>query len=332
MQPSTCLLLAMTGLALLGGWAAPAHAQADETGARNAATKPAPPTRLDVAGGVLSVHFSPGKLRLPRKRVLAWISRSARAVAVYYGRFPVRSAAILVIPVDGKGVKNGQAFGGKGAWLRVMIGRDSDPQDLRKDWVMVHEMTHLAFPRLDDRHDWLTEGLAVYVESIARLQAGDLDETVVWREFVKGMEFGLPEAGDRGLDHTPTWGRTYWGGAIFCLVADIEIRKRSNGRKNLQDGLRGVLAAGGNFAQHWPIGRALAVADRATGTTVLTDLYEAWRATAVDPKLGAIWSKLGVRPDGKGVRLDDRAPLAAMRTRIGRPPGGEGPETRRDAP
>ncbi|MGI9383094.1 MAG: hypothetical protein ACR2PO_08055 [Methyloligellaceae bacterium] len=332
MQRSTCLLLAMTGLALLGGWAAPARAQADAERTDKSPVKPKPPTRLEVEGGVLAVHFSPGKFRLSNKQMLAWIARSARAVAVYYGRFPVRSTDILVIPVDGKGVKGGKAFGGQDAWLRVRVGRDSDLEDLRKDWVMVHEMTHLAFPKLDDRHGWLTEGLAVYVESIARLQAGDLDTAFVWRGFLAGMKHGLPQAGDRGLDHTPTWGRTYWGGAIFCLVADIEIRRQSGGRMGLQDGLRGVIAAGGSFKQHWQIRRALSVADQATGTTVLTDLYEAWRATAVDPKLDAIWSRLGVRPDGKGVRFDDRAPLAAVRLRIGQAPDDEGRKARSNAP
>ena len=39
------------------------------------------------------------------------------------------------------------------------------------------------------------------------------------------MPKGLPQAGDQGLDNTGTWGREYWGGAMFCLLADIEIRK-----------------------------------------------------------------------------------------------------------
>jgi L-lactate permease len=25
--------------------------------------------------------------------------------------------------------------------------------------------------------------------------------------------------GDQGLDHTPTWARTYWGGALFWMMA-----------------------------------------------------------------------------------------------------------------
>ena len=58
------------------------------------------------------------------------------------------------------------------------------------------------------------------------------------------MPKGLPAAGDRGLDYTPTWGRTYWGGALFCLLADIDIRKRTSNRFGLQDALRAIVAAG----------------------------------------------------------------------------------------
>jgi hypothetical protein len=39
---------------------------------------------------------------------------------------------------------------------------------------MVHEMVHTALPDMPDRYAWLSEGLAVYVEPVARVQAGDL--------------------------------------------------------------------------------------------------------------------------------------------------------------
>ena len=49
----------------------------------------------------------------------------------------------------------------------------------------------------------------------------------MWHDIVRDMQKGEPAAGDEGLDHTHTWGRTYWGGAIFCLVADVEIRRET---------------------------------------------------------------------------------------------------------
>jgi len=58
------------------------------------------------------------------------------------------------------------------------------------------------------RHHWIEEGLATYLEPVARAQGGQLDPRVVWSELAAGLPTGLPRAGDRGLDHTPTWGRT----------------------------------------------------------------------------------------------------------------------------
>ena len=67
----------------------------------------------------------------------------------------------------------------------------------------------------------MEEGMATYIEPIARAQIGRMTPERVWGDFVRDMPQGLPQAGDQGLDGTPTWGRTYWGGAIFWLLADV---------------------------------------------------------------------------------------------------------------
>ena len=107
----------------------------------------------------------------------------------------------------------------------------------------------------------------------------------VWRELVDGLPKGLPAPGDRGLDNTHTWGRTYWGGALFCLMADIEIHQRTNNRYGLQDALRGIVRAGGNMEHDWPLARALKAGDEATGVPVLMELYDRMKATPVTPDL-----------------------------------------------
>src|SRR5262249_50596896 len=153
--------------------------------------------------------------------------KSATAVSVYYGRFPVSEARILIVPTAGSGVQRGTAFGYRGPAVRLAVGTDSTDQDLESDWKAVHEMIHLALPDVTQDHLWLGEGLAVYIESIARVQAGHLRAEKIWHEFVRDMPKGLPQPGDGGLEGTRSWGRTYWGGAIFCLLADVEIRKRT---------------------------------------------------------------------------------------------------------
>jgi hypothetical protein len=133
------------------------------------------------------------------------------------------------------------------------------------------------------------------------------------------MKQGLPKPGDRGLDRTPTWGRTYWGGAIFCLLADVEMRKATGNKVGLQQALRGILDAGGDHEKDWddwPIERILKVGDKATGTNVLSELYAKMRDTPYAPDLDALWRDLGVSLRDGQVTFDDSAPLAAIRRAI----------------
>src|ERR1700723_1994142 len=179
------------------------------------------------------------------------------------------------------------------------------------DAHLTHEMVHLAFPSVADEHHWIEEGIATYVEPIARVRAKHLDATEMWRELVRDLHQGLPAAGDRGLDNTHTWGRTYWGGALFCLMVDIEIHRRTYNRYGLQDALRGIVRAGGNMEQDWPIARALKTGDEATGVPVLMELYDRMKASPVKPDLDAMWRELGVRPSVDSVTFDHRAPRAS---------------------
>jgi len=131
------------------------------------------------------------------------------------------------------------------------------------------------------------------------------------------MPQGEPEPGDEGLDNTHSWGRTYWGGAMFCLLADVRIREQTHNRKGLQDALRGILDAGGNIDEDWPIERAFTAGDKATGTTVLMDLYRQMRDKPVQVDLDSVWQKLGIerRPKGEIV-LVSHAPEADIREAI----------------
>ena len=130
------------------------------------------------------------------------------------------------------------------------------------------------------------------------------------------MPRGLPEPGDKGLDHTHTWGRTYWGGALFCLVADVRIRQATSNQRGLQDALRGIRDAGGTIDKHWPVERAFEIGDKASQTNVLTTLYSEMKDKPVYVDLDNLWRELGVNSLNGNVSLNDRAPLARIRQSI----------------
>jgi hypothetical protein len=266
-------------------------------------------SRIDVA-------TAEGTLDAPKEDVMKWVQWSAEAVAGYYGRFPVPHTNLRIIPTSGAGVRGGRTWGDRGSHIAIHVGADTTWSDFADDWMLPHEMIHLAFPDVADNHHWIEEGISVYVEPFARVRARHMDVNQMWFEVVRDMPKGLPGPGDQGLDHTHTWGRTYWGGALFCLLADIEIHQKTENKKGLQDALRGILDAGGNISQDWDLQKALEVGDRATGVSVLMPLYEKMKDQPHPVDLPAIWAQLGIERQGDTVRFLDSAPLAKTREAI----------------
>ncbi len=289
-------------------------------GAAPAVAAPVTANDITVDGASIHLEFEPGAFRDGGDAVRGWIRRSANIVAGYYGRFPTTRVTVQVIAEAGDGVHGGKSFANPDAFIRVQLGREVTEAQLLADWVLVHEMTHLALPDTGEAHAWLSEGLATYVEGVARVQGGNRSEADVWSEEIRQMPRGMPQPEDRGLDHTHTWGRTYWGGAMFCLLADVEIRKQSHNRLGLQDALRAVARASGGLAADWPIERVLRTGDGAVGTTTLEDLYAQMKDRPVTPDLMSLWQQLGIEPEGSSVRLSDSAPLADVRRAIMRAP------------
>jgi hypothetical protein len=286
------------------------------TGMMNIPSASAAPERIEVGGSILDVFIDSDRFEPGNTALLDWVKRSANAVTAYFGRFPVARARIS-ITVSGQGrVSHGVSFGEGGAHCRISVGRRTTVGDLFRDWTLTHELVHFSFPSVDERHHWIEEGIATYVEPIARASVGILTAAQVWDDMLRDMPQGLPREGDRGLDNTHTWGRTYWGGGLFCLFADVEIRKRTGNTTGLRDALRAINRAGGTIEVEWPLDRALKIGDKATGGTTLTELYGKMAAQPLVVDLPHLWAQLGVRSGDHGIVLNDDAPWAAIREGI----------------
>lgn len=272
------------------------------------------PEVLPIKFGAASVElqFAPGLAAPLRELVLGWVNVCGNAVAAYFGRFPLPQVELLIVPEPGAGVLGGTSHAEPTPLLRLRVGTATSAEQFAADWVLVHEMAHLAVPRVARAQNWLHEGIATYVEALARGRAGLVNRREVWMAWARQMALGQPLIGEGGLDQTPTWARTYWGGAMFCLLADVRYRQRGTTERGLQHALQGVLAAGGDFRAVWPVQKLLATADAALGQTILTDLYDEMKERPVHVDLASLWRDLGV---ADGVLRDD-APLAALRRAI----------------
>ena len=169
-----------------------------------------------VAGGAtLQVDFAPGAVELPRTTVIERIQTARpggrallRTISSFTRAHPDRSGGRQERSFAGHDLGDVDGFP---AYLRIRLGELTTPEELAHDWIITHELVHTAMVSLPDNQQWMEEGLATYIEPIARVQAGELTAESIWADMVHGMPKGEPGLTDRGLDRTRTWGRTLLG-------------------------------------------------------------------------------------------------------------------------
>lgn len=305
---------AVGGASLAGAGAAPAYKDPD---AMYAALRSQYGQQLKIGGGTINLVFADGAPGLARGPVLAWVRTAAMALTAYFGRYPVSDYGLLIIAEPGDRVGHATTFGYAGSATRIHVGVDAGREAFDRDWVLVHEMVHTALPDLPRRALWLQEGNATYVEPIARALIGQLPPEEVWKEAVAGMAKGNPHAGDPGMDGTRAWGRLYWGGALFWLLAEIGIYRDTSGTRSLLDALRRVNRMSGGNTATWSPEQLMTAGDEAIGTTSLSGLYNRFATSAVTTDLVELFGELGVvtASDGRLI-LDNRGALVKLRDRI----------------
>ncbi|MGD0528792.1 MAG: hypothetical protein ABSE49_26885 [Polyangiaceae bacterium] len=274
--------------------------------------------RADVPGATLDVVLLGEPLAMGDAETVGWVKSAAGCVAGLFGRFPV-SATVFVVPARrGDGVVFGRVFSLAGASVVLLFGTEASPAAMHTDWVAVHELFHLGTPSFVGEAHWLEEGLATYYEPILRERAGWMTEADLWRHFAGSMPRGLRKEGDpAALDDRDDIDSTYWGGALFALLADVRIREATGGARSLDDVLRAALSQLGDATHGARLEDFVRVGDAATGTHVLADLV-AHDAVAGEPiDLAGLWRDLGVAEAADGsVALRDDAPRTAVRKGI----------------
>ncbi|UQA57349.1 hypothetical protein [Polyangium aurulentum] len=304
--------------------------------------------RVEATSGAVEVAILRGKRAASDAQIERWIGDTARALDHVFGRFPVRRASLVVVPTKDDDTYFGRTLPSGGPSIAIAIAEHADASALARDWVLAHELFHLGVPSFWNEGVWLDEGLATYYEPILRARANMVDRRAVWDAFAREMPRGLAHDGG-SLAEAHDNDRIYWGGAIFALRADIEIRKRTGGARSLDDGLRRALDLGGDATHVWPLSRYLRVLDEATGVPVMRTLYAEARGErpsancSSEGRVGA-WAgmlvggascptterdqfvdllrALGVHRTSGGVTFSDDAPLAHLRHDLVTPSGG----------
>jgi hypothetical protein len=294
---------------------------------------------LDVSQAQLRVAILPGRPEVDETLIVGWVRRAAAAVTTLYGRFPVASAQVLIIPGAGgnEPVPWAYVLRGGGPSAHFFINQNQSREEFDADWTAVHELSHLLLPYVLSGDAWLSEGTASYYEHVLRARAGRIEPREAWQRMQNGFKRGMQNT--RGLTladatermyRSGTFMRVYWEGAAIMLLADQRLRARSGGRQSLDTALDELQRCCLSPDVGWGGRDLFRKLDELTGTTVFAELYENHVRSPSLPDLGEAYRLLGLHVTAEGeVVLTDDAPQRAARDAIMR---GAGPVSGSAAP
>ncbi len=275
--------------------------------------------------GVLRLAMLDGFDAQGQADITDWVRRTAEAESNFWRGFTAKQLMLGLVPVQGRrGVGFGRTVPGGGATIMVEVGSDVERRHLFDGWVLVHELIHSGMPFIDGDGTWLMEGAATYVEPIIRARAGWKTEDEVWKEWIDDMPRGA--GGFAGGLANAEGKENYWGGATFMLMADIGIRRATNGGKGLEDCLGGVLWSGLDATKRISVAQFAEACDRATGTNVVSALVADHFEKPQPVDLAEWWKRIGVAEVAGHIVLDDTAPDARWRKMIVMGPPGRPPQ------
>ena len=279
-----------------------------------------------VPGGELHVAILDGRPKVDEAQIIDWLQRAADAVVQLYGRFPVASLQIVVVPgARGAGpVPSAYILRGGGPGSHFFVNQRRPIAEFQSDWSAVHELSHLFLPYIHSDDAWLSEGVASYFQHILRARAGIISPEEAWQSMhsafqrarVDGNGVTLAAATER-MYRNGDFMRVYWEGAAIMLLADQRLRERSDGRQSLDtvfEQLRGCCLAPD---VGWHAADLFRRLDELAGGSVFGELYAEQVKSDAFPDLAGLYRLFGfqVGADGK-LTIDDAAPRRADRDAI----------------
>jgi len=281
-----------------------------------------------VAGADLRVVMLDTRDQIDLQPLLPWIRATAENVAAAYGRFPNPDASILLVPTGGQAWRSDSAvsFGrlvrDGGETIELMINQNRPIGEFYKEWTPTHEFSHLMLPYVDQRQRWISEGFAQYYQNVLLARAKQQSADHAWQKIYDGLERGResapgmsPNAAAAGSMRN-TRMKVYWSGASIALMADVELRRRSDGKESLDTVL-------GEFQQcclpsvsSWSGTEFFGKLDQLLDQPLFLNLYRQYADADGFPDARPLLARLGVSLRDGQVALDATAELSDIRNAI----------------
>ncbi len=261
--------------------------------------------------------------------IIAWLSATADDLKLVYGRFPNPDAKVIVIPSTANSWSSdspivfGRVTRRYGEKVELFINPDRPIEEFYADWTATHEFSHLMLPLLWPQNRWISEGFASYYQNILMARAGRYTPEIAWQRLLEGFERGRESQPDLSPNQAAASGfrearmKIYWSGAAIALLADTQLRRRSEGTESLDKVLGHLQACCLPSRRQWSGKRLFRKLDSFLDSAVFMPLYERYANARGYPEMAPLLHELGVSKNDEGtVNLSNSAPLAGTRTAI----------------
>ena len=188
----------------------------------------------------IDVQFPPNTSSDKKAILGKWIDHSSDALTLVYGELPVEYfiTKIEFSKRDSGVVPWGEVSRDNPPEVTLIVNKKSTLNELKDDWTIYHEFSHLLIPYDAGGARWFSEGLASYYQNIIQARAGMFNEKKMWRKLYEGFERGKNDTKynhqnlsylSDNINQNNSYMRVYWSGALYWLKADIALRKLNKG-------------------------------------------------------------------------------------------------------
>jgi len=183
----------------------------------------------------IDVQFPPNTSSDKKAILRQWIDHSSDALTLVYGEIPVEHfiTKIEFSKRDSGVVPWGEVSRNTIPEVTLVVNSKSSLNELKADWTIYHEFSHLLIPYDAGDSRWFSEGLASYYQNIIQARSGMFSETKMWQKLFEGFERGRKDTNyshqklnylSDNISQNHSYMRIYWSGALYWLKADIALR------------------------------------------------------------------------------------------------------------
>lgn len=285
-------------------------------------------TEADVPGATLRIEFRPPLDSAKESEIIEWLRSASGNVSLAYGRFPIPSARIVVLPAEHRSwggdapVPFGRVTRDGEEKVELYVNLDRPIEEFYDDWTATHEFSHLMLPHVSERHRWISEGFASYYQNVLMARAGRYTAEQAWQKLYAGFERGRESRPDLTPNEAAAAGvrrarmKIYWSGAVIALMADLELRKRSGGRESLDVALERLQRCCLPSLRTWSGPELFARLDALVDGPVFMPLYRRYADRSGFPDFRPAFEQLGIATVDDRVRLGRDGELSHMRDAI----------------